>query len=88
MSRAAPTAVISQLRKGTPVTTTESPRWFTSSYSGNGGQCVEVATNLATSHGIVPVRDSKNPDGPILNLPTNAFASFVASVKAGEFATA
>ncbi|MFH9393382.1 DUF397 domain-containing protein, partial [Streptomyces sp. NPDC017556] len=25
--------------------TTETPRWFTSSYSENGGQCVEVATN-------------------------------------------
>ncbi|NEE41865.1 DUF397 domain-containing protein, partial [Streptomyces sp. SID7982] len=24
--------------------TTETPRWFTSSYSENGGQCVEVAT--------------------------------------------
>ncbi|MFE5649728.1 DUF397 domain-containing protein, partial [Streptomyces cyaneofuscatus] len=22
--------------------TTETPRWFTSSYSNNGGQCVEV----------------------------------------------
>ncbi|MFF2597684.1 DUF397 domain-containing protein, partial [Streptomyces californicus] len=40
--------------------TTETPRWFTSSYSDNGGACVEVATNLATPHGIVPVRDSKD----------------------------
>jgi hypothetical protein len=61
--------------------TTESPRWFTSSYSGNGGACVEVATNLAAAHGTVPVRDSKNVDGPALDLSTSAFAAFVAAVK-------
>ncbi|MFD8965023.1 DUF397 domain-containing protein [Streptomyces sp. NPDC059568] len=65
--------------------TTESPRWFTSSYSGNGGQCIEVAANLATSRGVVPVRDSKNPSGPVLNIPAGAFASFVEGVKADEF---
>jgi hypothetical protein len=32
-------------------------RWRKSSYSGNGGNCVEVASNLT---GIVAVRDSKN----------------------------
>ncbi|MGW5936801.1 DUF397 domain-containing protein [Streptomyces celluloflavus] len=65
-------------------TTTESPRWFKSSYSGNGGQCVEVAANLAASHGIVPVRDSKNPSGPVLDFSADAFASFVECVKADE----
>ncbi|MFD7897520.1 DUF397 domain-containing protein [Streptomyces sp. NPDC059743] len=64
---------------------TESPRWFTSSYSNNGGSCVEVAANLASSCGVVPVRDSKNPGGPVLDVPAGAFASFVAGVKAGEF---
>ncbi|MBB1262447.1 DUF397 domain-containing protein, partial [Streptomyces alkaliterrae] len=49
--------------------TTESPRWFKSSYSNNGGQCVEVAANLAASRGVVPVRDSKHPTGPALTLP-------------------
>ncbi|RDG33488.1 DUF397 domain-containing protein [Streptomyces corynorhini] len=65
--------------------TIESPRWFTSSYSDNGGQCVEVAANLAAPHGIVPVRDSKNPTGPVLHFPTTAFTSFVTGVKATEF---
>ncbi|QXE36323.1 DUF397 domain-containing protein [Streptomyces sp. GMY02] len=65
--------------------TTESPRWFTSSYSNNGGQCIEVAANLATTHGVVPVRDSKNPSGPVLDIPADAFTSFVENVKAGEF---
>jgi hypothetical protein len=58
------------------------PRWFTSSYSDNGGQCVEVATNLVASHGVVPVRDSKVVDGPVLDISAAAFTSFVTSVKA------
>ncbi|MFJ3953508.1 DUF397 domain-containing protein [Streptomyces libani] len=65
--------------------TTESPRWFKSSYSDNGGACVEVAANLVVSRGVVPVRDSKNPDGPALGFETAAWSSFVSSVKGGEF---
>ncbi|MEU4920933.1 DUF397 domain-containing protein [Streptomyces parvus] len=65
--------------------TTETPRWFTSSYSENGGQCVEVATNLAAPHGIVPVRDSKNVTGPALTVPAAAFSAFVVGVRAGDF---
>ncbi|MFX4292017.1 DUF397 domain-containing protein [Streptomyces bohaiensis] len=61
--------------------TTESPRWFKSSYSGNGGDCVEAATNLVATHGTVPVRDSKNPGGPVLDLPATAFAAFIDAVK-------
>ncbi|MFI6548396.1 DUF397 domain-containing protein [Streptomyces prunicolor] len=64
--------------------TTETPQWFTSSYSNNGGACIEVATNLVASRGVVPVRDSKNPGGPVLDLPAGAFASFVTSVKAAD----
>ncbi|WP_405507652.1 DUF397 domain-containing protein [Streptomyces cyaneofuscatus] len=68
-------------------TESETPRWFTSSYSNNGGACVEVATNLAARHGIVPVRDSKNDTttGPVLTVPATAFTTFVAGVRAGEF---
>ncbi|MFH8433819.1 DUF397 domain-containing protein [Streptomyces sp. NPDC018007] len=64
--------------------TTETPRWFTSSYSNNGGQCVEVATNLAAPHGIVPVRDSKDAAGPALSLRSGAFTAFVTGIKSGE----
>ncbi|MFI8435633.1 DUF397 domain-containing protein [Streptomyces sp. NPDC079020] len=67
--------------------TTESPHWFKSSYSENGGACVEVAANLAASRGVVPVRDSKDLCGPTLDLRADTFASFVAGVKAGEFGT-
>ncbi|MFD6990513.1 DUF397 domain-containing protein [Streptomyces sp. NPDC059943] len=61
------------------------PQFFKSSYSSNGGDCIEVAANLAVSRGIVPVRDSKNPTGPVLRFSPGSFASFVASAKAGEF---
>ncbi|GHB20920.1 hypothetical protein GCM10010331_03770 [Streptomyces xanthochromogenes] len=67
--------------------TDETPRWFTSSYSNNGGQCVEVAANLRGSRGTVPVRDSKDRGGPVLDLPVGAFVAFVAGVKAGAFRT-
>ncbi|THA72275.1 DUF397 domain-containing protein [Streptomyces sp. A0958] len=63
--------------------TTESPRWYKSSYSANGGNCIEVAANLAATRGIVPVRDSKQTSGPVLNVSADAFCSFVAGVRAG-----
>ncbi|MEV7494610.1 DUF397 domain-containing protein [Streptomyces anulatus] len=67
--------------------TTESPRWFKSSYSSNGGDCIEVAANLAAARGIVPVRDSKVVDGPVVAVPVTAFAAFVAGVRSGTFDT-
>ncbi|RSO14123.1 DUF397 domain-containing protein [Streptomyces sp. WAC 06725] len=53
------------------------PRWFKSSYSNNGGACIEVATNLITSHGVIPVRDSKNSNGPVLTLTADAWTGLV-----------
>ncbi|MYV39142.1 DUF397 domain-containing protein [Streptomyces sp. SID1328] len=67
--------------------TTVSPRWFKSSYSNNGGNCIEVATNLLPARGIVPVRDSKVAASPVLEFPADAFTSFVAGVKSGQFET-
>ncbi|MFF5566068.1 DUF397 domain-containing protein [Streptomyces sp. NPDC012623] len=67
--------------------TTESPRWFKSSYSEHGGQCVEVATNLTTTHGTVPVRDSKDPNGPALSPTAASFTTFITGIKTGEFPT-
>ncbi|MDI3405782.1 DUF397 domain-containing protein [Streptomyces cavernicola] len=64
--------------------TTEAPNWFKSSHSSNGGDCVEVATNLATTRGTVPLRDSKNPTGPNLHVHPDAFSTFVAGVKDGQ----
>lgn len=54
--------------------------WRKSSYSGgNGGTCVEVASNLP---GVVAVRDSKNPDGPVLIVGRDEWASFTARLRA------
>ncbi|MFJ4793905.1 DUF397 domain-containing protein [Kitasatospora purpeofusca] len=61
------------------------PEWFKSSYSSNGGNCVEVAANLATSAGIVPIRDSKDPEGPSLVFPAAEFSAFLSAVRDGEF---
>ncbi|MFD8315771.1 DUF397 domain-containing protein [Kitasatospora purpeofusca] len=63
------------------------PEWFKSSYSSNGGNCVEVAANLATSAGIVPIRDSKDPEGPSLIFPAAEFSMFLSAVRDGEFGT-
>ncbi|TRV81487.1 DUF397 domain-containing protein [Streptomyces sp. 130] len=67
--------------------TNESPRWHKSSYSSNGGDCVEVATNLAATTGAVPLRDSKQTGGPRVSFSTEAFSLFVEGVRAGEFDT-
>lgn len=64
---------------------TEQPTWRSSSYSENGGQCVEVATGRAASTGTIPVRDSKNPAGPILTVPAAAFAHFVNGLTSDAF---
>jgi hypothetical protein len=57
--------------------------WRKSSYSGgNGGTCVEVADGLA---GVMPVRDSKDPQGPALVFSSSAWQSFVSAVRTGEF---
>lgn len=66
---------------------TNTPNWFKSSYSDNGGNCIEVATNLLPAHGIVPVRDSKAPAGPVLDFPADAFSAFVNGVKADRLGT-
>ncbi|WP_416970357.1 DUF397 domain-containing protein [Streptomyces sp. 4F14] len=62
-----------------------SPHWFKSSYSSNGGNCLEVADVIA-SRGAVLVRDSKNLDASALDVSALAFASFTAGVKDGMFA--
>ncbi|MFF0423437.1 DUF397 domain-containing protein [Streptomyces sp. NPDC004520] len=54
--------------------------WFKSSYSnGSGGDCVEVSYDFT---GVVPVRDSKVTDGPVLLVPATAWTAFLADIKA------
>jgi hypothetical protein len=63
--------------------------WRKSSYSTNGGDCVEVATiahDSGKSSGItVLMRDSKDPNGPRLEFTDVEFQAFVQGVKDGEF---
>lgn len=59
--------------------------WHRSSHSGNGGNCVEVADNLADTDGIVLVRDSKNPTGPSLCFTRPEWAAFVVGARVGVF---
>ena len=58
-------------------------RWRKSSYSSDtGGECIEGAT----AEGIAAIRDSKDPEGPVLTFTPEAFSSFVTSAANGTFA--
>ncbi|GES28899.1 DUF397 domain-containing protein [Streptomyces angustmyceticus] len=60
--------------------------WVKSSYSSqDGGNCLEWSPAHANAHGTVPVRDSKNPNGPALNFAPTAWSAFVTGVQAGDF---
>ncbi|MGW2212314.1 DUF397 domain-containing protein [Streptomyces sp. NPDC001781] len=53
--------------------------WHKSSYSnGDGGNCVEVAGGVP---GVVPVRDSKVEDSPVLLLGASAWGDFLDAVR-------
>ena len=53
--------------------------WHKSSYSGQSGNCVEVARNLP---GLVAVRDSKQPDGAKLLVSPETWRVFISGVRA------
>jgi hypothetical protein len=52
--------------------------WRKSTYSNNGGSCVEVGTGAP---GVVAVRDSTNPDGPKLGFTSKQWTLFISTVK-------
>lgn len=53
--------------------------WRKSSYSNQeGGDCVEVADGLP---GLVPVRDSKAPQGDTLCFPAASWTAFIGDLK-------
>ncbi|MBW8087033.1 DUF397 domain-containing protein [Streptomyces hygroscopicus subsp. hygroscopicus] len=54
----------------------------TSSYSGQEGNCVEIAV---TSNGGRAVRDSKNPGGPSLHFTGEGWRAFLRGVEGGAF---
>lgn len=57
-------------------------RWFKSSRSGAGKECVEVAFLVGERVGL---RDSKNPDGPALVFGAADWAAFTTAVRHGLF---
>ncbi len=56
--------------------------WRKSTYSDGQEACLEIADNIP--NGLIPVRDSKNPTGPVLLLPAGAWAAFVTAVAASN----
>ncbi|MER0243030.1 DUF397 domain-containing protein [Streptomyces sp. HSW2009] len=60
-------------------------QWIKSSYSNNGGNCVEWAPTQVAASGTIPVRDSKDPHGPALGFGTAVWSAFVAAVKTDDF---
>ncbi|WP_280421878.1 DUF397 domain-containing protein [Nocardia carnea] len=57
-------------------------QWFKSSYSGAGGDCVEVAW-LKPDH--IGVRDSKDPAGPALIFHPMEWSAFTTLLRTGRF---
>jgi len=55
--------------------------WRTSSYSSSEANCVQVALGGPA----VGVRDSKDPDGPVLAVPAVRWSTFLHGIAAGDF---
>lgn len=56
--------------------------WRKSSYSNSdGGECIEISDDFGS---VVPVRDSKEPQGPFLAFTADGWSSFVSAVKDGK----
>jgi len=56
------------------------PRWRKASYSGNGGNCVEVGQG---HDGTILLRDTtQDGRGPVHRYPAEAWRAFVAQIKA------
>lgn len=53
--------------------------WRKSSYSGgDGGDCVEAADGVS---GVLPLRDSKIPDGPVVTFGHGCWSTFVTALR-------
>ena len=58
-------------------------RWRKSSHSSGSNDCVETASLPGVG---VAIRDSKNPDGPVLRFTAREWETFTAGIKHGEHA--
>lgn len=59
----------------------ESLTWLKANSSTANGHCVEIASAV----GNIAIRDSKDPDGPILVYTTSEFRAFLDGARNGEF---
>ena len=57
-------------------------RWIKSSASNGNGTCVEAAS---VKEGEILVRNSRDPEGPVLSFTKAEWVAFLAGAKAGEF---
>ncbi|MED7954205.1 MULTISPECIES: DUF397 domain-containing protein [unclassified Streptomyces] len=64
--------------------TFEPIQWRKSTYSNGQGDCIEIADGLT---GLIPVRDSKDPDGPVLAFTPDAWRAFITAIHTGELPT-
>ena len=55
-------------------------QWRKARRSANNGACVE----LAGTNGQVTIRDSKDPEGPVLKYSARAFRSFLDAARKGD----
>jgi hypothetical protein len=56
--------------------------WVKSSLSFSNSNCVEVAS---LPHGEIGVRDSKDPEGPVLRFTPGEWHAFLGGAQNGEF---
>lgn len=54
--------------------------WRKATYSGNGGNCVEVANRGTT----VAVRDSNDQEGTRLAVPASSWSAFTTRIRLGK----
>lgn len=59
----------------------ESLTWLKARSSTVNGHCIEIASTA----GNIAIRDSKDPDGPILVYTPSEFRAFLDGVRNGEF---
>ena len=68
--------------EGQPGRPGSDPHWVKSSLSYSNGNCVEVAS---LPDGEIGVRDSKDPDGPVLCFTPDEWRAFIGGARNGEF---
>lgn len=59
----------------------ETTAWVKASASASGGQCVEQRRHRQ----LIEIRDSKDPEGPILRFTAAEFAAWLDGARRGEF---